>query len=66
MSRRQAAKVLGVSHETVAKRELLGQSDQNDWRTPRRGPGDPSWKQDPYGLPTARKSYRRFRNTDRF
>jgi ParB family chromosome partitioning protein len=51
MSRRQAAKVLGVSHQTVLRdtvqdgpengpkgttRELLAQSDQNDWRTPRR------------------------------
>jgi phage N-6-adenine-methyltransferase len=53
MSRRKAAKMLGVSHDTIARdvsdnltknggksdkttRELLGQSDQNDWRTPRK------------------------------
>jgi phage N-6-adenine-methyltransferase len=51
MSRRKAAKVLGVSHKTVnddvgnkasksgskdSTRQRLGQSDQNDWRTPRK------------------------------
>jgi hypothetical protein len=51
MSVRAAAKLLGVSHMTVQRdveqnvtenvtkrstRELLGQSDQNDWRTPRK------------------------------
>lgn len=53
MSRRAAAKVLGVNHSTIVRdvgdgakstkngaksttRELLAQSDQNDWRTPRK------------------------------
>jgi hypothetical protein len=51
MSQRAAAKVLGVDHATIQRdvaqdapksgakcttRELLGQSDQNDWRTPRK------------------------------
>jgi hypothetical protein len=50
ISRRKAAKILGVSHATVNRdveqnvpnrgtkrstRALLAQSDQNDWRTPR-------------------------------
>jgi phage N-6-adenine-methyltransferase len=52
MSQRQVADLLGVNHKTIQRdvaqnapnggansattRELLGQSDQNDWRTPRK------------------------------